>query len=78
MSSSHKTPWSQQRTRDGRNENATAQQFLDSTIFLHIQKSPALEPVRGSIVERGQINQIQKEGNIKAAKKDKVTCTKIY
>lgn len=42
----------QQRARGGRNENPTAQQFLDNTVSLRIQRSLALEPVRGNCRKR--------------------------
>ena len=38
----------QQRARGGRNDNPTVQQFCDSTVSLRIQKSAALEPLRGN------------------------------
>lgn len=46
-----------QRARGGRNENPTAQQFLDSTVSLRIQRSLALEPVRGNCRKRPSIPQ---------------------
>ena len=38
----------QQRARGGRNENPTLQQCIDNSAALRIQKSQALNPVRGN------------------------------
>ena len=38
----------QQRARGGRNDNPTVQQFCDTTVSLRLQRSAALNPVRGN------------------------------
>ena len=38
----------QQRARGGRNENPTIQQCLHNAAAIHVQKSQALDPVRGN------------------------------
>ena len=41
-----------QRAAGGRNENPTIQQFRDNTVTLRLQRSAALEPVRGNCRKR--------------------------
>ena len=38
----------QQRAKGGRNDNPTVMQFCDAAVSLRIQKSAALEPIRGN------------------------------
>ena len=38
----------QQRARGGRNDSPTVQQFCDTTVSLRLQRSAALNPVRGN------------------------------
>ena len=42
----------QQRARGGRNDNPTVQQFCDTTVSLRVQRSAALNPVRGNCRKR--------------------------
>lgn len=41
-----------QRTAGGQNENPSIQQFCDNTVTLRVQRSAALEPVRGNCRKR--------------------------
>ena len=45
----------QQRAKGGRNDNPTVQQFCDATVSLRVQKSAALEPMRGNCKRRTDI-----------------------
>lgn len=37
-----------QRYKGGRNENPSVKEFLDNTVFIRVQGSAALEPLRGN------------------------------
>ena len=41
-----------QRAAGGRNENPSVQQFCDNTVTLRVQRSAALEPLRGNCRKR--------------------------
>ena len=42
----------QQQAKGGRNDNPTVKQFCDATVSLRIQRSAALEPMRGNCSKR--------------------------
>ena len=47
-----------QRAKGGRNDNPTVKQFCDFTVSLRIQKSAALDPIRGNCRKRPRADEI--------------------
>lgn len=42
----------QQRARGGHNDNPTVKQFCDTTVSLRLQRSTAIDPIRGNCRKR--------------------------
>lgn len=48
-----------QRSKGGRNDNPTVKQFCENTVSLRIQKTIALNPLRGNCSKRSMEQEIQ-------------------
>ena len=66
----------QQRARGGRNDNPTIQQCVDNSAALRIQKSQALDPVRGNCSRKRLFKEPPQIDNTPLPKRKRVKITR--